>query len=88
MWTDVRSRDVGDEASFWTDASWTEFVVHCAIPGHGCLQEWEDDNNFHRPRGGLGGQTPYERLRQKTKCPAVTGQRQLHTTARTAISVQ
>ena len=30
------------------------------------LQEWEDFYNFHRPHGGLGGQTPYERLRQKT----------------------
>ena len=34
------------------------------------LQEWEDFYNFHRPHGGLGGQTPYERLRQKTKGPA------------------
>ena len=24
------------------------------------------DHNFHRPHGGLNGQTPYERLRQKT----------------------
>lgn len=31
------------------------------------LQEWEDYYNYHRPHGGLGGQTPYERLRQKTK---------------------
>ena len=30
------------------------------------LQEWEDFYNFHRPHGGLGGQTPYDRLRQKT----------------------
>jgi len=30
------------------------------------LREWEDHYNFTRPRGGLGGQTPYERLRQKT----------------------
>ncbi|MEY2443780.1 MAG: hypothetical protein QOE00_360, partial [Ilumatobacteraceae bacterium] len=30
------------------------------------LQEWEDFYNFHRPHGGLDGQTPYERLRQKT----------------------
>ena len=30
------------------------------------LQEWEDFYNFDRPHGGLGGQTPYERLRQKT----------------------
>jgi len=33
------------------------------------LQEWEDFYNFHRPHGGLGGQTPYDRLRQKTKAP-------------------
>jgi transposase InsO family protein/transposase-like protein len=43
------------------------------------LQEWEDFYNYHRPHGGLGGQTPYERLRQKTKAPAVSRQRQLHT---------
>jgi transposase InsO family protein len=30
------------------------------------LREWEDFYNYHRPHGGLGGQTPYERLRQKT----------------------
>ena len=30
------------------------------------LREWEDFYNFDRPHGGLGGQTPYERLRQKT----------------------
>jgi transposase InsO family protein len=30
------------------------------------LQEWKDYYNYHRPHGGLGGQTPYERLRQKT----------------------
>jgi transposase InsO family protein len=30
------------------------------------LKEWEDFYNYHRPHGGLGGQTPYERLRQKT----------------------
>ncbi len=29
------------------------------------LREWEDFYNFHRPHGGLGGQTPYERLKQK-----------------------
>ena len=34
------------------------------------LQEWEDFYNFHRPHGGLDGQTPYERLRQKTTTPA------------------
>lgn len=31
------------------------------------LQEWEDFYNFHRPHGGLGGQTPHERLLQKAK---------------------
>ena len=31
------------------------------------LQEWEDYYNYHRPHGGLGGQTPYERLSQKTQ---------------------
>jgi transposase InsO family protein len=30
------------------------------------LQEWEDFYNFNRTHGGLNGQTPYERLRQKT----------------------
>jgi len=35
------------------------------------LQEWEDFYNFGRPHGGLGGQTPYERLRQKTQTPVV-----------------
>lgn len=30
------------------------------------LQEWEDFYNFNRPHGALDGQTPYERLKQKT----------------------
>lgn len=33
------------------------------------LQEWEDFYNFNRPHGGLDGQTPYERLKQKTTQP-------------------
>jgi transposase InsO family protein len=33
------------------------------------LQEWERFYNFERPQGGLGGQTPYERLRQRTGRP-------------------
>jgi transposase InsO family protein len=33
------------------------------------LQEWEAFYNFNRPHGALGGQTPYERLRQKTTGP-------------------
>lgn len=34
------------------------------------LREWEDYYNYHRPHGGLGGQTPYERLLQKTQARA------------------
>jgi len=30
------------------------------------LQEWEDFYNFNRPHGGLDGQTPYDRLRDRT----------------------
>jgi transposase InsO family protein len=33
------------------------------------LREWEDYYNYHRPHGALGGQTPYERLRAKTRTP-------------------
>jgi transposase InsO family protein len=33
------------------------------------LQEWEDFYNYNRPHGGLGGQTPYERLRERTTSP-------------------
>jgi hypothetical protein len=40
------------------------------------LQEWEHFYNFERPHGGLGGRTPYERLRERTQAPAVSGQRQ------------
>ena len=47
---------------------------------HNRLAEWEDYYNFDRPHGGLGGQTPYERLKQKTttNSHAVTHDRQLH----------
>jgi len=31
------------------------------------LREWEDYYNYHRPRGALSGQTPYERLLAKTR---------------------
>ena len=33
------------------------------------LQEWQDFYNYARPHGSLGGQTPYERLRQKMTTP-------------------
>jgi hypothetical protein len=42
------------------------------------LQEWEDYYNYDRPHGGLGGQTPYERLKAKDPGPRVSGDRQLH----------
>ena len=32
------------------------------------VEEWQNLYNLHRPHGGLGGKTPYERLRQKVKC--------------------
>ena len=46
------------------------------------LAEWEAFYNYHRPHGALGGQTPYERLKQKTTAttPDVNDLRQLHTT--------
>jgi len=31
------------------------------------LREWEDYYNYHRPHGALSGQTPYERLLEKTR---------------------
>ena len=31
------------------------------------LREWEDYYNFNRPHGALNGQTPYERLLEKTR---------------------
>ena len=31
------------------------------------LKEWQDFYNYHRPHGGLDGQTPYERLLQRTQ---------------------
>ena len=43
------------------------------------LQQWEDFYNYDRPHGSLGGQTPYERLRQKVGGSSVSGDRQLHT---------
>ena len=39
------------------------------------LREWENFYNYDRPHGALGGGTPYERLRQKTRTPAVSGLR-------------
>lgn len=32
-------------------------------------QEWQDFYDHNRPHGALGGQTPYERLRQMTTSP-------------------
>ena len=41
-------------------------------------EEWERFYSFDRPHGALGGQTPYERLRQKVGGSSVSGHRQLH----------
>jgi hypothetical protein len=43
------------------------------------LREWEDYCNYHRPHGGLDGQTPYERLKQKTATRGIIDLRQWHT---------
>ena len=42
------------------------------------LQEWEDYYNYHRPHSALGGQTPYERLRQKAQDPSSSAFVSLH----------
>ena len=44
------------------------------------LREWEHFYNYARPHGSLAGQTPYERLRQKTASD-VTHPRQSHIVA-------
>jgi transposase InsO family protein len=41
-------------------------LIHDAKVFNDKLREWEDFYNYHRPHGGLEGQTPYERLRRKT----------------------
>jgi transposase InsO family protein len=52
-------------------------VIDDAKAFNGKLHEWEDYYNYHRPHGALDGQTPYERLRQKTY-PAVADLPQPH----------
>jgi transposase InsO family protein len=46
------------------------------------LQEWEDYYNYHRPQAGLAGQSPDERLKEKTNSTnpetVVKDVRQLH----------
>ena len=37
------------------------------------LREWEDYYNYHRPHGGLQGQTPFERLIEKTRADVSPG---------------
>jgi transposase InsO family protein len=37
------------------------------------LREWEDYYNYHRPHGALSGQTPYERLLEKTRAAVSPG---------------
>jgi transposase InsO family protein len=40
-------------------------VIDGAATLNGKLREWEQFYNYQRPHSALGGQTPYERLRQK-----------------------
>ena len=35
--------------------------------------EWEDYYNYHRPHGALQGQTPYERLVEKSRAVVSQG---------------
>jgi transposase InsO family protein len=37
------------------------------------LRQWEDYYNYHRPHGALNGQTPYERLLEKTRATVSPG---------------
>jgi transposase InsO family protein len=45
------------------------------------IKEWEHYYNYDRPHGGLGGKTPYERLRQKQSMsdPRASRKRHMHT---------
>lgn len=40
-------------------------VIHDVKSFNVKVQEWESYYNYHRPHGALGGQSPYERLREK-----------------------
>jgi hypothetical protein len=42
------------------------------------LREWEDYYNYHRPHGALEGQTPFERLIEKTRADVSQGYETLH----------
>jgi len=57
------------ERSHRTDKE--EFYFHLSYKNDKDLkkkvEEWQNLYNLHRPHGGLGGKTPYERLRQKMK---------------------
>jgi len=37
------------------------------------VREWEDYYNYHRPHGALDGQTPLERLMEKTRAGVSQG---------------
>jgi len=37
------------------------------------VREWEDYYNYHRPHGALPGQTPYERLIEKSQAEVSQG---------------
>jgi transposase InsO family protein len=57
-----RSHRIDDEEFYWLLDG---VVLDDAQVFNQKLQEWEDFYNFNRPHGGLDGQTPYDRLRQR-----------------------
>ncbi len=61
-----RSHRIDEEEFYWMLQG---VVIDDAELFNDKLQEWEDFYNFNRPHGGLDGQTPYERLRQRTQNP-------------------
>lgn len=42
-------------------------VIKLMVNLHAKLAEWETFHNYHRPHGGLGGKSPYERLIEKMR---------------------
>ena len=60
-----RSHRIDDE-EFYRQLE--EVVISSAEEFNQRLQEWERFCNYERPHGGLNGQTPYERLRERLGC--------------------
>ncbi len=52
-----------------TNAEWVRLEAHLPAAGLRGGRWCDNYYNYHRPHGALGGQTPYERLKQKTEAP-------------------